>query len=89
MTSDPDFWGYFVGWLGVLFGLGVAPPQLYKLWKSKSGNDISILTYVMLCLALVFYLLHAIWIHSIIFIAAQAINLVVNSMILIHLIYRR
>jgi len=81
--------GYCIGYLGIAFGLLVAPPQLYKLWKSKSGKDISFHTYLFLCCALVCYLLHAIYIQSIVFIIAQSVNLLTNSIILVVLAKER
>ena len=81
--------GYLIGWLGILFGLMVGPAQLYKLYKTKSANGISLATYVFLCAALVCYLLHAIYIHSLVFTIAQSINLSVNSVILFVLLKHR
>ena len=73
--------GYIIGWIGVATGLLVAPPQLYKIIKTRRMNDISLVTYSALCITLVCYLLHAIYIHSAVFTTAQAINLTVNSII--------
>ena len=78
--------GYWIGWLGVLFGVFVAPPQLYKILTTGGVSDISLLTYIFLCLALICYLIHAIHIKSKVFITAQSINLVVNSAVLVSLI---
>jgi len=78
-----------VGWLGVACGLLVAPPQLIKILKSKNTNGISLMTYTFLCLALVFYLIHAINIRDAVFITAQAVNITVNTTILILLFKRR
>ena len=77
--------GYFIGWLGVAFGLFVAPPQLYKIITTGETQAISLVTYTFLCLALVCYLIHAIHIKSKVFITAQSINLVTNTVILIYL----
>ncbi len=74
--------GYWIGWLGVLLGFLVAPPQLYKIISTGQTEAISLMTYIFLCLALVCYLIHAIHIKSRVFITAQAINLVANSIIL-------
>lgn len=82
-------WGYLVGWTGVGLGLLVAPPQLYKIIKTGKCNDISLLTYTALCGALICYLLHAIYINSIVFTVAQSINLATNSAILVLLIKGR
>jgi len=74
--------GYYVGWLGVFFGLLVAPPQLIKIITTGSIEGISLLTYTFLCCALVCYLIHAIHIKSKVFITAQSINLITNGIIL-------
>ena len=81
--------GYFIGWVGVLFGLFVAPPQLWKIITTGQTEAISLATYTFLCLALVCYLLHAIYIRSPVFITAQAVNLVTNTTILILLVRRK
>ena len=78
--------GYLIGWLGVAFGLLVAPPQLYKIITTGETQAISLLTYTFLCLALVCYLIHAIHIKSKVFITAQAINLVTNATIWVFLV---
>ncbi len=81
--------GYIIGWIGVGFGLFVAPPQLIKILRSKKTDGISLTTYVFLFLALICYLIHAIYINSTVFIVAQSINLVTNSIILGLLIKNR
>lgn len=78
--------GYLIGWTGVGLGLLVAPPQLIKIIRTGKCDDISLITYAALCGALICYLLHAIYINSIVFTVAQSINLVVNSVILVLLI---
>ena len=75
-----------IGWLGVAFGLLVAPPQLYKIIKTKTVNGISKLTYTFLCFALVCYLIHAINIRDAVFVTAQAVNIVINFTILVFLL---
>lgn len=82
-------YGYIVGILGIITGLLVAPPQLIKMLKTNSSRDISVYTYLFLCIALVFYLLHAIYIKSIIFTIAQSLNLTFNSTILVILLRHR
>lgn len=78
-----------IGWLGVAFGLMVAPPQLWKILKTGKTDGISLLTYSFLFLALVCYLIHAIYINDIVFITAQSINITTNSVILGLLIKHR
>jgi len=77
-----------IGWLGVAFGLLVAPPQLWKILKTGKTEGISLPTYIFLTLALICYLIHAICIKDAVFITAQSVNLVTNSIIL-YLLMRR
>lgn len=74
--------GYWIGWIGVGFGLAVPIPQIIKIRRTGSLDAISLHTYIFLCCALVCYLAHAIYIHSIVFTVAQSINLTTNSIIL-------
>lgn len=83
-----DMMGYWIGWVGVAFGLLVPIPQLYKIYKTKKVNDISLGTYIFLVIALVCYLAHAIYIGSLVFTVAQSINLTTNMAILIYLLRR-
>ncbi len=81
--------GYLIGWIGLLLGIPVAPFQLYKIIKRKTSDDISVPTYAFLCGAMICYLLHAIYINSPVFIAAQAVNLTFNMIILIVILQHR
>jgi len=81
--------GNIIGWLGVAFGLMVAPPQLYKIIKYKKVDGISLVTYTFLCCALMCYLIHAIYIKSLVFTVAQSVNLITNAVILIYLLRGR
>lgn len=78
--------GYLVGWVGVAFGLLVPIPQLIKIKRTGKCGDVSIGTYVFLCCCLICYLIHAIYIESLVFTIAQSINLATNGIILILLI---
>lgn len=78
--------GYWIGWVGVAFGLFVAPPQLIKILRTKKVIGISRLTYVFLCLALGCYLCYAVSIQNIIFITTHAVGLIANSAILFLLV---
>ena len=81
--------GYWIGWVGVAFGICVPLPQIYKMFKTRSTQDVSIGTYIFLCCALICYLIHAIHIGAIVFIVAQSINLITNSTILVYLLKRK
>jgi uncharacterized protein with PQ loop repeat len=74
-----------IDWLGVVFGLFVAPPQLYKIITTGNVQDISLFTYIFLVMAMACYLIEAIRIKSKVFITAQSINLITNGIILFYL----
>ncbi len=78
--------GNKIGWLGVLFGLAVAPPQLLRIVMTGQTEAISVVTYTFLLLAMTCYLAHAIHIKAKVFITANIINLGVNFAILMYLI---
>ena len=78
--------GNMIGWLGLAFGILVPLPQLYKIFKTRKYNDVSVGTYFFLVLALVCYLIHAIHIKAPVFIVSQSINLTTNAIILYYLI---
>ncbi len=80
--------GNVIGYIGVVLGLAVPVPQLLKLARTGSSG-VSLGTYVFLCLALVCYLIHAIYIGSPVFTLAQSINLTTNTVILAVLARRR
>jgi len=73
--------GYIVGYCGILLGLCVPIPQLIKIIKTRRLNDVSLGTYTFLVCCLICYLIHAIYIKSIVFTCAQSINLTTNSVI--------
>lgn len=81
--------GYWIGWCGVAFGLLVPMPQLIKIIKTRRLSDVSLGTYTFLICCLICYLIHAIYIKSIVFTCAQSINLTTNSIIWILLMRHR
>ena len=83
-----DF-GYLIGWIGLGFGVFVPLPQLYKMFKTKRLEDVSLGTYTLLVCCLLCYLVHAIHIKAIVFVCAQALGLVLNSAIWVLLIRGR
>lgn len=80
--------GYLIGWIGLCFGVLVPLPQIHKILKKKQ-DGVSLGTYVLLCLALTCYLIHAIYISSPVFMAAQGLNLCTNGVILVLLLRRK
>lgn len=76
-----DF-GYWIGFAGIGFGIAVPIPQILKIRKTGRVDGIALQTYMFLCCALACYLIHAIYIQSLVFTIAQSINLTTNSVIL-------
>jgi len=58
-------------------------PQLIKTWKSKSTKDVSLHMYIVFCIGIVLWLLYGLMIHSTPVIIANAVTLVIASMILL------
>ena len=81
--------GYLAGWVGFSFGLFVAPPQLWRMIKTKKSRDVSLTTYVFLFIMMSGYLIHAIYIGAPVFIAAQIWGLLINGAILTILLRRK
>jgi len=82
MSVDLGFW---IGWVGVGFGVAVPVPQLLKIRRTGRTKDISFKTYVLLISALACYLAHAIHIGSIVFTVAQSVGLVINVAVLAYI----
>jgi len=76
-----DF-GYWIGFVGIGFGIAVPIPQILKIRRTGRIDGISLQTYLFLCCALVCYLIHAIYIQSVVFTIAQSVNITTNSIIL-------
>jgi len=73
--------GNLVGWVGLGFGICVPLPQLYQMIRHKTYH-VSMLTYVLLVLAMTCYAIHAYTIKSPVFFTAQFVNLITNGAVL-------
>ena len=78
--------GFWAGWLGVVFIMMVSPAQLHKILTTGVIEGISVYTYLFLTLGLICYLIHAVHIRSIVFAVAQVVNLIPTAWILIILV---
>lgn len=81
--------GFWIGFVGVGFGLCVPIPQLIRIIKTKQTEHVALGTYCFLVVALLCFLWHAIHIGAIVFIIAQGVNLTTNSIVLSLLIRGR
>lgn len=71
-----------IGWIGVIIGIIVSLPQLIKSCREKSTQGVSKITYQLLFLTMLCYLIRAIAIKETIFIVSNAINLIITAMVL-------
>lgn len=71
-----------IGWLGVVLSIFISVPQFIKSVKEKSTRGLSKHTYQLLFLTVLCYLVRAIAIKEPIFIASNALNLVVTGAVL-------
>jgi len=81
-----SFW-VLTGWLAIVLGLLVGPPQLAKIWKYKKGGDVSKMTYFVLVIYQITLISRAIYIEDWVFIVTTALGLAVNLLILILLFW--
>ncbi|MDP8966742.1 MAG: SemiSWEET transporter [Cyanobacteriota bacterium] len=58
-------------------------PQLYKTWKSKSAQDVSLVMMITFCTGLFLWLLYGLAIHAMPVIVANAVTLILALMILV------
>lgn len=80
----------YLGSVGLVLLLISGVPQIIKLYKTKSSNDISLLMYLSTTLGVFFLLLHAIAISDLLFIATNGLNLISLSIaVFLIIIYRR
>ena len=73
------FLGFVAGTLTTVAFL----PQLVKVWKSRSTKDISLLMYLVICTGLLLWLIFGLCIGSLPVIAANAVTLLIATVILI------
>jgi len=71
--------GYCAGFLTTLAFL----PQVIKVWKTNSTNDISLLMFSMICLGILLWLYYGIQLNEMPIILTNAVTLVLASIILI------
>ena len=74
-----DLSGFFAALLTTIAFL----PQLYKTWKTKSADDVSLFMLIIFILGLIFWIIYGIKINSIPILIANIITLIFNSSILI------
>ena len=71
------------GYLAALLTTIAFLPQLYKTWKTKTADDISLITLVLFITGLIFWIIYGLKINSIPILVANLITFIFNFSILI------
>ena len=58
-------------------------PQLYKTWKTKSADDVSLIMLILFITGLICWIIYALKIHSIPILVANIITFIFNFSILV------
>ncbi|MHA1250802.1 MAG: SemiSWEET family transporter [Candidatus Helarchaeota archaeon] len=70
-------WLMIIGLIGVLMMNGSALPQIYKTYKKKQVNDMSIWRELMLLFGVLFYLLYGIGINNVVIIISNTLAMII------------
>ena len=71
------------GFLAALLTTIAFLPQLYKTWKTKSADDVSLVMLILFILGLIFWIIYGLKINSIPILVANIITFFFNFSILI------
>jgi len=74
-----DLFGFLAAFLTTIAFL----PQLYKTWKTKSANDVSLIMLILFIIGLICWIIYGIKINSIPILVANIITFIFNFSILI------
>ena len=58
-------------------------PQLYKIWQTKSADDVSLIMLILFLIGLICWIIYGLKINSIPILVANVITFIFNSSILI------
>ena len=74
-----DLFGFLAAFLTTLAFL----PQLYKTWKTKSAEDVSLIMLILFITGLISWIIYGLKIHSIPILVANVVTFIFNFSILI------
>ena len=81
-----DFFGFLAAFLTTIAFL----PQLYKTWKTKSADDVSLFMLILFITGLICWIIYGIKINSIPILIANIITFIFNfSILILKIIYRK
>ena len=72
-----------IGFLAALLTTIAFLPQLYKTWKTKSADDVSLIMLILFITGLIFWIIYGLKIHSIPILIANVVTFIFNFSILI------
>jgi len=81
--STEGIMGHTMGYIGATLTTLAFVPQVIKLYKERSARSISLKTFYMFSVGILFWLLYGIQIHSMPMILANSITLVLSVSILV------
>ena len=80
-----DFFGFSAAFLTTIAFL----PQLYKTWKTKSAEDVSLIMLILFITGLICWIIYGIKINSVPILLANIITFIFNfSILILKVIYR-
>ena len=71
------------GFLAALLTTIAFLPQLYKTWKTKSADDVSLIMLILFITGLIFWIIYGLKIHSTPILIANVVTFIFNFSILI------
>ena len=74
-----DLFGFSAAFLTTIAFL----PQLYKTWRTKSAEDVSLITLILFIIGLIFWIIYGLKIHSTPILVANIVTFIFNFSILI------
>ena len=84
-TNYIDFFGFLAALLTTIAFL----PQLYKTWKTKSADDVSLIMLILFITGLICWIIYGLKIHSIPILVANVVTFIFNfSILILKLTYR-
>jgi MtN3 and saliva related transmembrane protein len=72
-----------IGLLAAVFTTSAYVPQVYKTWKTKSVENISLTMYIVMAIGISLWLLYGIFLNSLSLILANSITVVLTIIIIV------
>jgi uncharacterized protein with PQ loop repeat len=76
-----------IGYTGLFLSLIYRIPQIYKLYITKSGNDLSTVTFIICNLSYILYIIYGYLVYDFVIIIGTILSLIINSIVWIMVSY--